>query len=256
MEDSQKIVLVTGGSRGLGAATSRLAATNGYRVAVNYRAESAAAERVVADIRAAGGDARAFQADVAREEDVVRLFDEVVDVFGSIWGVVNNAGINGGTVRVDEFDAAALSKLMAVNVIGTMICCREAVRRMSTLHGGSGGSIVNVSSMASTIGGRPRRTNYAATKGAVDAFTIGLAKEVATEGIRVNAVRPGMAWSDMTAHLRNEEAKLAALSSTIAMKRIADASEIAEPIVWLLSPEASFVSGCRLDASGGGFVFG
>jgi len=165
MEDGQKVLLVTGGSRGIGAATSRLAAAKGYRVAVNFRADAAAAQTVVADIQAAGGKAQAFQGDVAREEDVVRLFNDVVDAFGSISGLVNNAGIHGGTMRVDEFDASALTELLAVNVVGTMICCREAVRRMSTLHGGSGGSIVNVSSMASTIGGRPNRSNYAASKG-------------------------------------------------------------------------------------------
>jgi NAD(P)-dependent dehydrogenase (short-subunit alcohol dehydrogenase family) len=216
MDLKDKVVVVTGGSRGIGAATARLAAAEGYRVAINYRADQAAAEAVVADIQASGGEARAFQADVGREADIVRLFAEVIGAFGSLAGLVNNAGIHGGDAEVTDFNAAALTELMAVNVVGTMLCCREAVRRMSTRHGGAGGAIVNVSSMAATIGGRPGRSHYAASKAAVDSFTMGFAKEVATDGIRVNAVRPGMTYSDMTGHLRGNDAARAAASATIA----------------------------------------
>ena len=249
-------LVVTGGSRGIGAATVRLAAAQGHRVAINYRTDEAAAAALAEEIRAAGGEARCFQADVAREADIVGLFDDVVAAFGSIGGLVNSAGIDGGGSPVANFDGTALTDLMAVNVIGTMLCCREAVRRMSTKRGGEGGAIVNVSSMAVTIGGRPGRSHYAASKGAVDAFTIGLAKEVATEGIRANSVRPGVTLTDMTDRVRADANVRAAVAKTIAMNRVAEADEIAAPIVWLLSPAASFVSGCRLDASGGGFVIG
>lgn len=250
------VLLVTGGSRGIGAATARLAAAQGQRVAINYREDQAAAEALAEGIRAAGGEARHFKADVAREEDIIRLFDDVVDTFGTVDGLVNSAGIDGGGLQVADFDGPALTELMAVNVIGTMLCCREAVRRMSTRRGGAGGAIVNVSSMAATIGGRPGRSHYAASKGAVDAFTIGLAKEVATDGIRANTVRPGVTLTDMTDRVRSDAKMRAAVSRTIAMNRVAEAEEIAAPIVWLLSPAASFVSGCRLDVSGGGFVVG
>lgn len=250
------VLLVTGGSRGIGAATVRLAAAQGYRVAINYRRDQAAAETLAEEIRAAGGEVGTFQADVAREDDIVRLFNDVVDAFGMVDGLVNNAGIDGGSAQVANFDGPALTELMAVNIIGTMLCCREAVRRMSTKRGGAGGAIVNVSSMAATIGGRPGRSHYAASKGAVDAFTIGLAKEVATEGIRANTVRPGVTLTDMTDRVRVDTEVRAAVSATIAMNRVAAADEIAAPIVWLLSPAASFVSGCRLDVSGGGFVIG
>ncbi len=249
-------LVVTGGSRGIGAATVRLAAAQGHRVAINYRTDEAAAKGLAEEIRAAGGEARCFQADVAREADIVGLFDDVVAAFGSIGGLVNSAGIDGGDGTVADFDGPALMELMAVNVVGTMLCCREAVRRMSTKRGGQGGAIVNVSSMAATIGGRPGRSHYAASKGAVDAFTIGLAKEVATEGIRANSVRPGVTLTDMTDRVRADANVRAAVAKTIAMNRVAEADEIAAPIVWLLSPAASFVSGCRLDASGGGFVIG
>ena len=250
------VLLITGGSRGIGAATARQAAAAGYRLAINYRNDQAAAEGLAAEIRDQGGQARAFQADVAHEEQIVRLFEEVCAEFGSVGALVNSAGIDGGGAEVASFEATALADLMAVNVIGTMICCREAVRRMSTKHGGAGGAIVNVSSMAATIGGRPGRSHYAASKAAVDAFTVGLAKEVATEGIRVNTVRPGVTLTDMTDRVRSDASLRASVSSTIAMNRVAEADEIAAPILWLLSPKASFVSGCRLDASGGGFVIG
>lgn len=185
-----KTLLITGGASGIGAETARRAAQRVYKVAVNFRSRDGQAKQVVADIEAAGGTAVALRGDMAREADVVRLFAETERTLGPITHLVNSAGA-GLRTRVDEYDAAALAKLFAVNAIGLMLCCREAAKRMSTRHGGKGGAIVNVSSMASTIGGRLGSTAYAATKGAVDAFTKGFAREVAAESIRVNAVRPG-----------------------------------------------------------------
>ena len=250
------VLLITGGSRGIGAATARLAAAEGYQVAVNYRMRGDAAEAVVAEIETAGGRAAAFQGDVAHESDVERLFAEVEARFAPPAALVNSAGISPGKRAVADFEADQLARLIAVNVVGTMLCCREAVRRMSSRRGGRGGAIVNVSSMAAVTGGRPGSSHYAATKAAVDAFTIGLAKEVATEGIRVNAVRPGMTLTDMTEPALGDPAVGSAIAATIAMNRVAAPEEIARPIVWLLSEAASFVSGCCLDASGGGFMIG
>ena len=250
-------VLITGGARGIGAATARLAAARGFAVAVHYRQQREAAEQVVAAIRAAGGQAATVQGEVAEEHAVARIFGEVDGLFPGrpLSGLVNSAGISIAGGPVAEFNATDLARLLAVNVLGTMLCCREAVRRMSLRRGGQGGAIVNISSMASTIGGRPGRSAYAASKAAVDVFTIGLAKEVAAEGIRVNAVRPGMTLTDMTGTLRDNPTALATLSATIPMNRVAAADEVAHPIVWLLTEsEASFVAGCLLDVSGGGFV--
>lgn len=250
-----RVVLITGGSRGIGAATARGAAGQGYAVVINYRVEAERAAALVAEIEAAGGIAIAAQADVAQEEEVARMFGEVDRRLGRVSALVNSAGINGGPpTKVADLEQSSLERLMAVNVIGTMLCCREAVRRMSTAHGGNGGAIVNVSSMAATIGGRPGRSAYAASKAAVDAFTIGLAKEVAQEGIRVNAIRPGMTLTDMTDAVRRDPERRAQIAATIAMNRCADVDEIAQPILWLLSDQASFVSGAILDASGGGFL--
>lgn len=250
------VLFITGGSRGIGAATARLAAARGYVVAINYRARKDAADALVANITADGGTASAVQGDVAVEGDVERMFDEIDRRHGPIAALVNSAGVGGGNRAVTDFAAGDLERLMAVNVVGTMICCREAVRRMSTRRGGAGGAIVNVSSMAAAIGGRAGSSDYAASKAAVDVFTVGLAKEVATEGIRVNAVRPGMTFTDMTDDVRRDPARKARIAETIAMDRIAEADEIARPILWLLSEEASFISGSCLDASGGGFVIG
>jgi len=250
-----KIVLVTGGSRGIGAATCRRAARQGFAVAVNYRADQAAAEALVEFIEAEGGDAIAVPGDVGREEDVVAMFDAVTDRLGRPTALVNSAGVSAHSL-VSEFEAVAIERVLRVNVMGLMLCCREAARRMARSAGGTGGSIVNVSSMAGTIGGRPRASAYAASKAAVDAFTKGFAREVAADGIRVNAVRPGVTLTDMTARVRDDPDARAAVSATIAMNRPAEADEIAAPIVWLLSDEASFISGARLDASGGGFVIG
>jgi NAD(P)-dependent dehydrogenase (short-subunit alcohol dehydrogenase family) len=247
-------VLITGGASGIGAETAKLAASRGHKVAINYRSREAQARKVVADIAAKGGEAIALSADVSREDDVCSLFEAAEKALGPITHVVNSAGI-GVNSRVEDFDAAALEKLFAVNTIGLMLCCREATRRLSTQHGGKGGVIVNVSSMAATIGGRPGASAYAASKAAVDSFTMGFAKEVAPECIRVVSVRPGMTETEMTEQTLADPATRAAIEATIAMGRVGRVREIANAIMWVLSDEASFISGVTLDASGGGFVF-
>jgi len=250
------VLLITGGASGFGAALAPLAAARGWAVAVNYRSREGQARAVVDAITQAGGRAAAIEADVAREADIVRLFDETERALGPVTRLVNSAGINGGARRVAEFDPAGLERLFAVNVVGLMLCCREAARRMSTARGGKGGAIVNVSSMAATIGGRPGKSHYAASKAAVDAFTVGFAREVAREGIRVNAIRPGVVRTGMTAAGLEDPATRADIEATIAQGRIGEPGEIARAILWLLSDDAPFVSGARLDASGGGFVIG
>jgi NAD(P)-dependent dehydrogenase (short-subunit alcohol dehydrogenase family) len=250
------ILLITGGSRGIGAAAARLAARAGYEVAINYRAAQGTAEALAAEIERNGGRAIAVQADVAAQDQVEAMF-RAVDAFGPLKALVNSAGISVTTqTRVADLEQSSLERMLAVNVIGTMLCCREAVRRMSPRFGGKGGAIVNVSSMAATIGGRPGRTAYAASKGAVDSFTIGFAREVAREGIRVNALRPGMTMTDMTDAVRRDPELYARTAETIAMNRCAEPEEMARPILWLLSDEASFISGALLDGSGGGFMLG
>ena len=249
-------LLITGGASGIGAVTARLAAERGHKVAINYRSRNQQAEDVVASIAAKGGQAIALPGDVAREDDIVRLFDETERAFGPITHLVNSAGIGGGAYRVQDFDASVLADLFAVNVVGLMLCCREAARRMSIKRGGSGGAIVNVSSLAATIGGRPGKSHYAGSKAAVDSFTLGFAKEVAPEGIRVNAIRPGIVLTEMTEAGLADPTARAEIESTIAMGRVGQAHEIAQAILWLLSDEASFISGAILNASGGGFVFG
>ena len=251
-----KILLITGGSRGIGAATARLAAQKGYAVAINYREARDQAEALVAEIERDGGRAIAVQADVASQEQVEAMFREV-DAFGPLAALVNSAGITvAAQTKVADLEQGAIERMLAVNVIGTMLCCREAVRRMSTRFGGKGGAIVNVSSMAATIGGRPGRTAYAASKGAIDSFTIGFAREVGREGIRVNVLRPGMTMTDMTDAVRRDPDLRARTAATIAMNRCAEPDEMARPILWLLSDEASFISGALLDGSGGGFMIG
>jgi NAD(P)-dependent dehydrogenase (short-subunit alcohol dehydrogenase family) len=247
-------LLITGGSRGIGAATARLAARQGYAVAINFRAAQEQAEAMVAAIEKEGGRALAVQADVASQDQVEAMF-RAADALGPLTGLVNSAGISLVAPTAD-LEQGPLERLLAINVIGTMLCCREAVRRMSTRRGGQGGAIVNVSSMAATIGGRPGRTAYAASKGAIDSFTRGLAKEVAREGIRVNALRPGMTMTDMTDAVRRDPELYARTAETIAMNRCAEPEEMARPILWLLSAEASFISGALLDGSGGGFTVG
>ena len=249
-------LLVTGGSRGIGAAVARRAAKEGYAVAVNYHSDRSAAEALVAEITAAGGSAIAVQGDVGRDADVVAMFDLVTHSLGTPTALVNSAGVSNGHVMVSDFNADALENMMRTNVIGTMLCCREAARRMSTATGGPGGAVVNISSMAATIGGRPGSSSYAASKAAVDAFTVGFAKEVGTQGIRVNSVRPGVTLTDMTSAVRDNPAIRKSVAASIAMNRVAEADEMAAPVLWLLSDQASFVSGCRLDVSGGGFIIG
>jgi NAD(P)-dependent dehydrogenase (short-subunit alcohol dehydrogenase family) len=249
-------LLITGGASGIGAATAKLAASRGHKVAINYRSRGAEAKKVVADIAAKGGQAVALAADVSREADISGLFDSAEKALGPITHLVNSAGIGTSPTRVADFDAAVLARLFAVNAVGLMLCCREAARRMSTKRGGKGGVVVNVSSMAGTIGGRPGASAYAASKAAVDSFTMGFAKDVALEGIRAVSLRPGMIETEMTERTLADRAVRAAIESTIAMGRIGQAREIANAILWLLSDEASFISGVTLDASGGGFVFG
>jgi len=248
-------LLITGGASGIGAATARLAAARAYKVAINYRSREADAKKVVADIIGKGGVAVALPADVSHEADIRSLFDAAEKAVGPITHLVNCAGIS-VNARVEDFDEAVLVKLFAVNTVGLMLCCREAARRISTKRGSKGGVIVNVSSMAATIGGRPGVSAYAASKAAVDSFTMGFAKEVAPEGIRAVSLRPGMIETEMTERALADREVRAAIESTIAMGRVGQAQEIANAILWLLSDEASFISGVTLDASGGGFVFG
>lgn len=244
-----RVVLITGASRGIGAVTARLAASRGYHVGVNYCANRAAAEAVVAGIRDAGGTAVALAGDVALEDDVLRLFVECEQALGPITDLVNNAGVVDMKARVDEMSAARLQRMFAVNVFGTILCAREAVKRMSTTHGGAGGAIVNVSSVASRIGSPGEYVDYAAAKGAVDVFTIGLAKEVAAEGIRVNAVRPGIVRTEIHAS-GGQPDRLARIAPLVPMLRPGEPEEVAGAILWLLSPEASYTSGTLLDISG------
>jgi NAD(P)-dependent dehydrogenase (short-subunit alcohol dehydrogenase family) len=246
----EQVLLITGASRGIGAATALLAARKGYVVAVNYAANSAAADAVVGEIRAAGGEAIAVQADVAREEQVLAMFEEVDARLGRLTALVNNAGVVDVTARVDEMSVARLERMFDINVIGSIVCAREAIRRMSTRHGGSGGAIVNVSSAASRLGSPGQYVDYAAAKGAIDAFTIGLAKEVAGEGIRVNAVRPGLIETDIHASGGIPD-RVQQLAHQVPMQRGGTAQEVAETIVWLLSPQASYTTMSLIEVSGG-----
>lgn len=246
----QPVMLITGASRGIGAATALLAAERGYAVALNYRREREAAAALVAKITAVGGTARAFAADVANEDDVLRLFGEVDDAFGRLDVLVNNAGILERQMRLEDMDVARLQRVFAVNVTGTFLCCREAVKRMAHKHGGDGGSIVNVSSMASRLGSPNEYIDYAAAKGAVDSLTIGLAKEVASEGIRVNAVRPGLIRTEIHAS-GGEPGRVERLQSAIPLGRGGEAEEVARAILFLASDESSYSTGSFVDVSGG-----
>ncbi|MEO6689776.1 MAG: SDR family oxidoreductase [Dokdonella sp.] len=243
-------LLVTGASRGIGAATAWLAAQRGYAVGINYLREQHAAEAIVQRILASGGRAAALRADVADESEVVRLFDECTARLGPLAGLVNNAGVVAPQAPLVAMDAARLQRVFAVNVFGTMLCAREAVRRMSTHNGGAGGAIVNVSSAASRLGSPGEYVDYAASKGAVDTFTMGLAKEVAGQGIRVNAVRPGFILTTMHAS-GGEPNRIERLRDTIPMRRGGDPEEVARAILWLLSSEASYTTGALMDVSGG-----
>lgn len=244
------VMLVTGASRGIGAATARLAAARGYAVCINYLNNHAAAEQVCDEILDSGGQAIAIAADVSIEAEVLRLFSAVDQQLGPLTALVNNAGILERQSRVDELDAARLQRIFATNVTGSFLCAREAVKRMSTRHGGKGGGIVNVSSSASRLGAAGEYVDYAASKGAMDTLTIGLANEVASEGIRVNAVRPGLIYTDIHAS-GGEPGRVDRLKHALPMQRGGAPEEVANAILWLLSDEASFVTGNFIDLAGG-----
>jgi NAD(P)-dependent dehydrogenase (short-subunit alcohol dehydrogenase family) len=243
----RKVLVVTGGASGIGAATARLAAKRGFAIAINFRTREAEAARIVEEIRSAGGSAVAIGGDCTNERDVENLFETAGSKLGVVTGVVNSAGVDLPTVGVADVDAAQLATLLMTNVFGVMLCCRAAVKVMSRRLGGTGGVVVNVSSMAATIGGRPGSSHYAASKAAVDAFSIGMAKEVAQEGIRVLSVRPGMTVTEMTKERLSDPSTVRAIASSIPLGRVAQVDEVAAPIVWLLSDEASFVTGTCLD---------
>lgn len=245
-----QVLLITGASRGIGAATARLAAQTGWAVAVNYTANSLAADEVVRAIRAAGGNAITVQADVANEAQVLRMFEKIDAKLGRLTGLVNNAGVVDVTARLDEMSVARWRRMFDINVIGSLLCAREAVRRMSTRHGGDGGSIVNVSSAAARLGSPAQYVDYATAKGAIDAFTLGLAREVAAEGIRVNAVRPGLIETDIHASGGLPD-RVRDLQHQVPMQRGGTADEVAQAIVWLLSDAASYTTMSLLDVSGG-----
>jgi NAD(P)-dependent dehydrogenase (short-subunit alcohol dehydrogenase family) len=243
------VLLVTGGSRGIGAAVATLAAQRGFDVAVNYRQDERAASAIVEAVRSTGVRALALKGDVALEADVVRMF-EAVDTFGPLKALVNNAGITGGFARVADLKAPALERMLAVNVTGAILCAREAVRRLSTVWGGDGGSIVNVSSLAAKLGGGGEWVHYAASKGAINTLTIGLAREVAAEGVRVNAVAAGIVDTEM--HLEaGDPHRAKRTGATVPIGRAATPHEIAEAILWLTSPAASYITGTILEAGGG-----
>ena len=245
-----KVVLITGASRGIGAATALLAASKGYAVAVNYSANSLAADEVVRLIRASGGTAITLQADVAVEADVLAMFKKVDAKLGRLTALVNNAGVVDMPSRVDAMSLERLQRMFAINVFGTFMCAREAVKRMSTRYGGAGGAIVNVSSAAARLGAPGQYVDYASAKGAIDTFTVGLAKEVALEGVRVNAVRPGLIETDIHASggLPNRAKDLA---PQVPMQRAGSAAEVAEAILWLISEKSSYTTGSIIDVAGG-----
>jgi len=244
-----KVAVITGGSRGIGRAAALAAATRGYKIVVGYASNGAAAKDAVAAIEAKGGKAIAVKCDVGREHDILELF-KAADKFGTLGALINNAGIVGPTMRVDQMSAERIERLMAVNVTGSILCAREAVKRMSTRHGGKGGVIVNLSSVAAKLGSPNTYVDYAASKGAIDSFTIGLAQEVAGEGIRVAAIRPGLIDTEIHASGGDPD-RAHRLAGTVPMKRVGTADEIANAVVWLLSDEASYVTSAILDVSGG-----
>jgi NAD(P)-dependent dehydrogenase (short-subunit alcohol dehydrogenase family) len=241
-----KALLITGGGRGIGAATALVAARTGWDIAINYREKSARAEALVDEIENIGGKAIAYPADVADEAAVVALFKAIDRDFGPLHGLVNSAGIIGPHGRIDAVDAAGLERLFAINITGTLICCREAIKRMSLKHGGRGGAIVNLSSAGARLGGAGETVPYAASKGAIDSLTFGLAQEVVAEGIRVNAVSPGVIDTEI-----QPEGRVARVGPNLPMKRAGKAEEVAHAIVYLLSDAASYIAGTVLDVTGG-----
>jgi NAD(P)-dependent dehydrogenase (short-subunit alcohol dehydrogenase family) len=245
-----KVLLITGASRGIGAATARLAAARGYSVCVNYKQNRDAAQALVEEIEAAGGKAVAIAADVGIEADVTRLFEVCTSTLGPLAGLVNNAGILERQMRVDAMDASRLHRVFTTNVVGSFLCAREAVRRMSVKYGGAGGAIVNVSSGAARLGSPGEYVDYAASKGAIDTLTIGLAREVAEEGIRVNAVRAGFIYTEMHAS-GGEPNRVDRVKALVPMKRGGTVDEVAHAILWLLSGEASYSTGTFIDVTGG-----
>jgi NAD(P)-dependent dehydrogenase (short-subunit alcohol dehydrogenase family) len=247
---AQPIMLITGGSRGIGAATAVLAAERGWQVAISYLGNASAADAVVAQVRAKGGNALAVQADVGNDEDVLRLFKTVDDELGLLASLVNNAGMLELQTRLDQMDLARWQRVFSANVFGSFLCAKQAVLRMSIRHGGQGGTIVNVSSAAARIGSPNEFIDYAAAKGAVDVMTLGLAKEVAAEGIRVNAVRPGLIYTDIHASA-GEPGRVDRAKVGVPMQRGGTATEVAETIVWLASEQSSYVTGTLLDVTGG-----
>ena len=244
------VMLITGASRGIGAATALLAAQRGHAVAINYRANRAAADALVAVIVGNGGHAIAIGADVAVEEDVLRMFDTVDRALGRLGALINNAGILERQMPVEQMSAERLARIFATNVTGSFLCAREAIKRMSTAHGGTGGAIVNVSSAAARLGAPNEYVDYAASKGAIDTMTVGLAKEVGAQGIRVNAVRPGVIDTDIHAS-GGEPGRVERVRMSIPMQRGGQAHEVAEAILWLVSEQASYVNGSIVDVTGG-----
>jgi NAD(P)-dependent dehydrogenase (short-subunit alcohol dehydrogenase family) len=247
---AEPLVFITGGGRGIGAACALLAAGQGYAVCINYLRDEGAAAAVVTAIERAGGSALALQGDVSQEADVARMFRLIDERFGRLDALVNNAGILEPQMRVEQMDGARLGRIFATNVTGSFLCAREAVRRMSTRHGGSGGAIVNVSSRAAVLGSAGEYVDYAASKAAIDALTIGLSKEVAAEGIRVNGVRPGLIDTEIHAS-GGEPGRVSRLQGSVPMGRGGTAEEVAQAIMWLLSPQASYTTGSFIDVSGG-----
>ena len=248
--NNERVAIVTGSSRGIGAATAKLLAREGYRICVNYRSNETAANAVVSELASYAKTAIAVQADVSREDDIVRMFEIVDQELGSVNALVNNAGILLTQMRVEDMDASRINRIFATNVTGAFLCCREAVKRMSTRHGGQGGSIVNVSSAASRIGSAGEYVDYASSKGAIDTLTRGLSLEVAAEGIRVNCVRPGFIYTEMHA-AGGEPDRVDRLADSIPMKRGGTPDEVAHSIRWLLSDDASYITGTFIEAAGG-----